>query len=200
MTRRRMVAAVIAIVVVASIAGVAVGAFRNVGPGDGARPLSAPLSGAPWLVQPTGSPSLSHVAIRDSVQFPAGVSYARALSELYVSALGAGDIPADAKLVAPLPRGIVLERPADPRTGITVSLVAPWGYAEDGAILAPWVEFPSDVSSDEALARMARADQEGRVLPEGAIVAVPALRPCQISIGTPGPSAGCALADGDGAP
>lgn len=173
--------AAIAVVLVAG-AGVAVGVISSDGHiqvGASRPELSPALAGAPWLDQPDGSPLISAVEPRPSLQFPRGVRYDDALAQLFTSALETGDVPAGTKLTDPLPTGVVLA--GDAEEGITVSLVAPWGYdVPSGAILPPSVGLSKDLTPAEVQDRIKAAQDAGRAVPEGATVDVPDLADCQV--------------------
>lgn len=163
-------------------AGVATGYLTTGGQiRAGANPpdLVPALAGAPWLDVPNGSPSVANVESRPSLRFAAGVDYAEALSALYVSALERGDVPSQATLVDPLPKGKVLAGSA--KDGLTLSLVAPFGYdTESGAVRPPAYRLSGELTPAEVKERVLEARDAGRALPEGAQVAVPDLEDCQI--------------------
>lgn len=148
---------------------------------------SGDLRQAPWADQPGGAPSIYDVAPQPSLGFPAGTTYAQALSQLLVSAAATGEPPAGTTLLEPLPAEVVYVAPAGPGDGIRLSLTAPWGWIPaTGAIRAPSYSLPGSLSPEEA-ARIAAeaAHGSGSVLPEGAVVDVPALPECEIAHGTP---------------
>lgn len=170
-----------AVVALAAVAGAAAGGLSGrVAAGDDPPPLGVTLEGAPWLVQPSGSPRIADQRSRPALRFPPGVGYPEALRRLFVAALETGEVPADARLVGDLPRGVVLRHEDD--GGVTVSLVAPWGYAPDtGAVLAPSYSLPASLSPEETSRIVEAARDEGTALPEGARVDVPDLPACQVA-------------------
>lgn len=189
-----------ACICVAGITGTVLGLTRaddRVAPSRNAPALTAPLADAPWLVQPNGSPHLDEVPLRESLQFGPGVTYQEALTRLYVSAFEEGRLPDGARLVSPLPRAVVVDRPDGSGAGLTLSMIAPWGYDLDvGTITPPWVEYP-DMSSDVAFAANARASREGIAIAPGGRIGVPQLRPCQVSDGAANPAASSCETGGD---
>lgn len=180
----------------AAVAGAAAGGLSGrVAAGDDPPALGAALDGAPWLLQPHGSPRIADQRSRPALRFAPGVGYPEALRRLFVAALETGDVPGDARLVGDLPPGVVLRHEAD--GGVTVSLVAPWGYAPDtGAVLAPSYNLPASLSPEETSRIVAAARRSGTALPEGASVDVPDLPACQVAWGDREPPACPALGPG----
>lgn len=137
------------------------------------------LAAAPWLFQPKGSPIYAAEAVRPSLAFPVGTTYAQALEALYASVATTGGIPAGAKLGKPLPAGQVLV-PGTKTSGVVLDLRAPWGYEEtSGAIASPTVLFPSSWSPDQIAGAIRDARTSGVGIPPGASVAVPSLPTCE---------------------
>jgi hypothetical protein len=152
---------------------------------DSAGPGPVDLRGAPWILQPVGSPSIDSVRTWPSASFGPRVSYGQALEAVLASA-ATGEPIRGAQLADPLPPEVVYVAPESLDAGIRLSLTAPFGFdLERRAIRPASVSLPGDLSPDEAAARVERARAEGRLLPDGATVDVPVLDPCQIARGQP---------------
>lgn len=168
------------------------GACAAAGPAAGPVATAAPdLSTMPWADQPDGSPGIREVEPQPSLGFPAGTSYPEALTQLLVAAVSHRPLPGGVAVLDPLPPEVVYVEPADPGTGVRVSLTAPWGWAPgSGAIRPPSLVFPSSMSAGEA-ERAARELRDSGRLPEGARVDVPDLPACQVAHGDPGARPRC---------
>lgn len=144
------------------------------------------LRTAPWASQPDGSPTIEEVNEWPSVVFPVGVGFPSALRALYVSSRTDGVLPPGTDLGPPLPAEVVLVAPADQTGPLRVSLLAPWGWADDSRrIRPPSLRLPADLRRDELKALVTQAMSPTAGLPEGVQVDVPALAPCQVAVGTP---------------
>lgn len=182
----------------ASLAAVAVPALAGCAADDPAAGPAAAASAVdlrhtPWADQPAGSPSVWKVAAEPSLGFPAGTTYAEALAELLVSAGRDGGVPERAVLMPALPAEVVYVAPADPSTGVRLSLTAPWGWdLASGAIRPPSYSLPAGLTPQEALKAAREARDAGTVLPAGATVDVPDLPGCQVAHGSPEDRPPCA--------
>lgn len=143
---------------------------------------SIDLRSAPWIDQESPR-SIDDAADWPSLTFAAGVGYPQALQMLYSAARTGSEV--DAVVSAPLPAEVVYVAPGGPDEGLRLSLIAPWGWDPARTIRAPSISLPGELSPDEALARLAAAEQSGSALPEGGRVDVPALEDCQIGRGSP---------------
>lgn len=185
MTRRRYRVAAAAVAVTTTVPFLASCAADAPAAAPAAAP-SADVLRAPWADQPGGSPSIRAVQTRASLGFPAGTTYAEALTQLLASAARDGSIPAGATLMPPLPAEVVYVAPADPTEGLRLSLTAPWGWALDsGAVRPPSYSLPGSLTPAEALRAAQEAQASGDVLPAGAKVDVPDLPACQVAHGSP---------------
>lgn len=143
------------------------------------------LRGAPWADVPDGNNDIGTAAAWPSLRFAPGITYAGALTRLYVAARTGASQVADAEAGPPLPREVVYVEPATGVDGLQLSLLAPWGWrAGDGAIGLPSINMPGTLPPDEVMRRLREAQASGRPLPEGARVDVPQLPACQIARGT----------------
>jgi hypothetical protein len=149
--------------------------------GDAALDLKA----APWVDVQDGANHIGTAKEWPSLRFAPGITYAGALTRLYVAAAtGASDVE-DAVVGPPLPREVVYVAPATDADGLQLSLLAPWGWsAGDGAIALPSFNLPGTLPPDEVMRRFQEARAEGRPLPEGARIDVPKLPACQVAQGT----------------
>ncbi len=144
------------------------------------------LATAPWVDVPNGNNHIGTAAEWPSLTFAPGVTYAGALTRLYIAAgTGASEVP-DAVVGPPLPREVVYVAPATDADGLQLSLLAPWGWnVTDGAIGLPSFNMPGTLAPDEVMNRFREAKAAGRPLPEGARVDVPRLPACQVAQGSP---------------
>ncbi|MGE0027275.1 MAG: hypothetical protein AB7O78_07400 [Thermoleophilia bacterium] len=144
------------------------------------------LASAPWVDMPQGANSVGTAPEWPSLRFAPGVTYAGALTRLYVAARTGASRVEDAEVAAPLPREVVYVAPATDADGLQLSLLAPWGWTgSDGAIRPPSINMPGTLPPDEVMRRFREAQAEGRPLPEGARIDVPQLPACQVAQGTP---------------
>ncbi|MEQ8833677.1 MAG: hypothetical protein RIB67_04450 [Miltoncostaeaceae bacterium] len=187
------------------LAGIAIGALLVLRPwaDDGPPPeppAAAPdlrgapldLRAAPWALQEGGSPALDTAPPTQSLVFPPGVGYAPALRLIVQSARQDGRVPAAATPAGPLPPEVVIVRPASPREGLRVSLLAPFGWTPDTRLIRPAsLRLPAAVSLRGATARLRGLAVPGSPLPRGVAVDVPRLEPCQIAVGTPDDRPAC---------
>jgi hypothetical protein len=119
-------------------------------------------------------------AERGAVAFPAGTSYADAVTQIYV-AQQTGTQPANARLVAGLPKGQVVDQRPD---GLVVDLRAPFGY--DVATGFPYTAtllMSESLTPAEVSDAWAAAERSGRPWPRGASVGVPDLPACMTVTG-----------------
>lgn len=150
------------------------------------------LAAAPWVAVPNGNNHIGTAAEMPSLRFAAGITYAGALTRLYVAARTGATEVADAEVAPPLPREVVYVAPATASDGLQLSLLAPWGWhGDDGAIALPSFNMPGTLPPDEVMRRFREAQDAGRPLPEGARVDVPQLPACQIAQGTAEQHAPC---------
>jgi len=157
--------------------------------GAAERRLGTPeLRDAPWLTLGPGDRqwSMATAPPRPSLEFPPGVTYAQALSRLYVWATVTGTLPPEATVGPPLPDGVVLLRPDDPARGIAIDLRAPWGWEPSmgGVILGPNLTSPPGIPAQA---------RPGELWARGQRVGVPSLPDCEVIRGrdeTPPPCTG----------
>lgn len=182
------------------VLGVAIGALLVLRPWDGDEPAPEPpppaaapaprgapfdLREAPWALQQDGSPALDTAPPARSLVFPPGVGYAQALRLIVQSARRDGGLPRAATPAGPLPPEVVIVRPASPREGLRLSLLAPFGWTPDTRLIRPVsYRLPPAVGLREASARLRGLATPGMALPPDIAVDVPRLEPCQIAVGT----------------
>ncbi len=177
---RRAARAVLAIALAVAVAALATACADDPSsPAPAAASSSAVIPPYPWAHQPDGAPTIADVAPEASLEFPPGTRYGEALTAVFV-AVRDGGLPAEAVVRDPLPSEVAYAEEAGGH-GLVLSLTAPWGWASDtGAIRAPSVAIPGDLTREEAAA-VARAVREpGTDLPEGVRVDVPRLPACQV--------------------
>ncbi|HMM49541.1 MAG TPA: hypothetical protein PKE32_08040 [Miltoncostaeaceae bacterium] len=154
-----------------------------------AQEVAAALDETAWrspAIYPAAPWTIDNAEIQPALQFPPGTTYSEAIGEIYAAA-GQGALPTGAELVEPLAPGKVV-RPATEEGGVTVSLMAPYGYdVQTGNIVTPIFEeiTPRPVEagpwSDEemlAFSQLVRADDG--TIPDGFRVAGSALIDCQV--------------------
>lgn len=155
------------------------------------------LSNMPWDPDVyTGDTRVSGVGTRAAVQFPVGTTYAEGVRELYASYRGSGTLPVGAAVVPSLPTGKVL-LPANTEHGVTISLVAPFGWdIGSGRVRSVTFGWPAGVTPAEANLAAIAAYDSGVAVPKGATVDVPTLDACQIvDPKDPAASADCSKGD-----
>lgn len=166
---------------------------RDDAPGGVTMQSGPDLRLAPWAQQPDGSPTIDASAPWPSLVFPAGTGYSEALRQLYVASRTDGRVPATARVAPALPAEVVLVQPDDPAQGARVSLLAPWGWDDDGRrIRPPSFSIPAGLPRREESALIEAAMRPTAGLPAQVRVDVPELPPCQIAVGTPDRRPSCA--------
>ncbi len=151
--------------------------------------VAAALSETAWrspAIYPAAPWTIDNAEIQPALQFPPGTTYSEAIGEIYAAA-GQGALPTGAELVEPLAPGKVV-RPATEEGGLTVSLMAPYGYdVQTGNIVTPIFEeitprpLEAGPWSDEemlAFSQLVRADDG--TIPDGFRVDGSALIDCQV--------------------
>ena len=139
------------------------------------------LKSAPWLYQPRGGRLVQTAPAVASVSFPAGTSYKAAIRAVVITVIERGALPANARIVKPLPREKVWSvRSSRP----TLSLMAPFGFSiPEGRIRTPSFSISGAVPPARAsqIVRALRGGTPaGRGAARGVRIDVPRLTKCQI--------------------
>lgn len=187
--RRRTATVAVAALLTICAAAFAVHSFQEegrqwLGGGDDApkaRAESPYLQGLPWLWQPDGGRVVTDAPSGTvSLAFPVGVTYEEAVERLYTTITEEGTLPTEAKVVEPLPEGVVTREEAD--GALRLSLAAPFGYEpENGRVRTPSLSLPSNVPREEAV-RLIEAIKDGplgEALPSGVTLEIAPLPECQ---------------------
>lgn len=133
------------------------------------RRIARRIQEAPWS-DPDGARdlALSRAPRLGALRFPAGVSYAKAITVLYMAMI-ANQAPAGATLVNPLPDGKVALVPEPELGSVVLDLRAPFGYqpgAGGGRILLPSVgSAPNETASGDRAFEDRSWTIGGRVVP-----------------------------------
>lgn len=141
----------------------------------------------PWASQHDGAGTIDDVPMTPSALFPAGITYAEALTALYLASRGDGSLPPDTALVPPLPREVVVVEPLNgSMTGLRLSLLAPFGWTPDTRVVRhASLSIPGSLSDEEANEIVEALKTHPARLPDHVTVDVPTLVPCQIAHGSP---------------
>lgn len=109
--------------------------------------------------------------------FPPGTTYARALRSIYLAQAVA--LPIDnARLVAPLPVGVVLKHTR--AGGLVIDLAAPHGYQPDSLAVVEPVYVPAKRRTAERLPAKFRTSSPH--WPRGSALATPKLPACEVLV------------------
>ena len=135
------------------------------------------LARAAWLVPGRAPVRIQEAPPGPSLRFPPGTTYPAALRSLVASLAADGTLPDQARLAAPLARGVVF---APLATGARLDLTAPFGYSRpSGVVLPPTLRLPARLSRQEAL-RAARAFRtDGLRAVDSRLLDIPRLAACQ---------------------
>lgn len=130
-------------------------------------------------------PVIRNLPARPAIRFPAGVSYAQALRDLYVARQRGKELPPGAVLDTPLPAGtaVLIDDGA-----ISVDSAAPFGYEPtDGRITSPTYSMPGSLDHHELDRQFQEAYDAGEVLPKSATINADPLPRCQVAYGRDDP-------------
>lgn len=174
----------------AAVAATACGAFLAWGaPLSGADSgdvtAAAPdLAKAAWVHSPDGSPTINQAALLPSAVFPTGVTYPAALRVIYEAGRTGSALPSEVEIADALPAEVVVVEMNEER--LRISLTAPFGWTADTRRVRPAsIGIPGHIPWARARMIAAQLRDPATPLPDGVVVDVPRLEPCQVAIGTP---------------
>lgn len=194
--------AVVSALAAATLAGAALGAqLIDRGPASIPAPASSEqriqasplLREAGWLYPELGRDYLSTPA-RGAIALPGIADYGQALTMLVRSLIEHGALPAGARLIEPLPRGVVWREP-NAALPAALDLTAPFGFSlPDGRIALPSVESTEAPAGANRELREALRGAGATVSLDTLALRVPALDRCQVLSATGG-QAPCSFAE-----
>lgn len=180
--------ALISALAAATVTGAALGAqLINPGPASIPAPVSSELRvqsspllrDARWLFPDVGRDYLSAPA-RGAIALPGITDYGQALTLLVRSLIESGTLPPSARLIEPLPPGVVWREPS---AGLpaALDLTAPFGFSLlDGRIALPSVESTTAPAGADRALRRALRDAEATVSLDALALRIPVLDRCQV--------------------
>lgn len=140
------------------------------------------LSRAPWLFTANGQHLIGAVEPLPSLEFPPGVTYEQALTQLFRSVAEQGRLPASATIAEPLPASVIVVDSGDRAKGLRLSLTAPFGYDPDSSRILS-ASTSTKLPLPEASKGIEEAAARGVALPSFLKVSVPVLSGCQLVTG-----------------
>ena len=137
------------------------------------------LRDAGWLF-PQAERDYRRAPTPGAIELPGVAHYGQALTQLVRSLIGRGALPVGARVVGPLPRGVIW-REASATRPAALDLTAPFGFSlPDGRIALPEVELSTTSAVTDRALRDALRGADPAIPIDALALRIPTLNRCQV--------------------